>query len=184
MRILMIGNSFTFYHDIPRQIAAITGAEVHSVTRGGAAFSDSLKPEDELHDRVNAALQNGPWDYVVLQEQSSRPVLEKEIYLECAAIMCRKVRQVGAVPVIYGTWAYREGSEKLQKTGLTYEEMAQGLRASHMQAAKDNDALFADVGSVFTALRDIVPVYEDDDFHPAPAGAVASAFTLAKTMLG
>ena len=36
MRILMLGNSFTFYNDMPKILAGMLGAEVVAHTRGGA----------------------------------------------------------------------------------------------------------------------------------------------------
>ena len=40
MRILMLGNSFTFYNDMPKTLAQLTGAEVVAHTRGGAGDRD------------------------------------------------------------------------------------------------------------------------------------------------
>ena len=36
MRILMLGNSFTFAHDMPSMLAEAPGAEVLQITRGDA----------------------------------------------------------------------------------------------------------------------------------------------------
>ena len=44
MRILMLGNSFTYYNDMPRLLSAMTGWEVVSHTRGGARLAEHLNP--------------------------------------------------------------------------------------------------------------------------------------------
>ena len=44
MRILMLGNSFTYYNDMPAMLAEITGAEVVQNTRGGARLKEQLSP--------------------------------------------------------------------------------------------------------------------------------------------
>ena len=51
MRILMLGNSFTFYNDMPKTLAQLTGAEVVAHTRGGAWLAEQLNPETEMGRR-------------------------------------------------------------------------------------------------------------------------------------
>ena len=43
MRILMLGNSFTFTNDMPQMLADLTGAEVTHHARGGARMSEQLR---------------------------------------------------------------------------------------------------------------------------------------------
>ena len=74
MRILMLGNSFTFTNDMPQMLAELTGAEVVHHTRGGARLSEQLNPNTKLGKRTQAALVEERWDYVVLQEMSHGPV--------------------------------------------------------------------------------------------------------------
>ena len=73
MRILMLGNSLTFTNHMPQMLAGLTGAEVVHHTRGGARLSEQLNPNTKLGGRTQVALQNGKWDYVVLQEMSHGP---------------------------------------------------------------------------------------------------------------
>ena len=42
MRILMLGNSFTFANDMPAMLAELTEAEVVHHTRGGARLAEQL----------------------------------------------------------------------------------------------------------------------------------------------
>ena len=82
MKILMLGNSLTYYNDLPEILAERTGAEVVAHTRGGAYLSEHLDPEAELGAKTLPALENETWDYVVLQEYSSGPVLERDSFLK------------------------------------------------------------------------------------------------------
>src|SRR5262249_32817696 len=78
VRVLFIGNSYTFVNDLPRMLAALARAGgqrpvVHDrETPGGCTL--------EKHWRDGKAAQKiaaGKWDYVVLQEQSSRPLVDR-----------------------------------------------------------------------------------------------------------
>ena len=182
MRILMLGNSFTYFHDMPRLVAAITGEEVVSHTRGGAFLSEQLNAETEMGAKTLRALKEEKWDYVVMQEQSRGPIAAKESFQKSVRGLCELIRAAGAKPVLYASWAYREGSEKLNGTGMSYAEMAEGLYKSYHEAAEANEALIADVGKGFDAMRGIVDLYESDDYHPSAAGSMLAAHTIARVI--
>lgn len=183
MKVLMLGNSFTYFHDMPKMVAALLNEEVDSVTRGGAYLHQMLDPEDELCAQVMAAIKRQKWDYVVLQEQSNAPALKPELFHPSVDKLCEIIREIGAKPVLYASWAYREGSEKLASTGMSYAEMDQAMYDSYHMAAQRNHALVADVGQAFTALRILIDPYEKtDDYHPSEAGSVLAAHVIARTL--
>ena len=183
MKVLMLGNSFTYFHDMPNMVAALLGEEVASVTRGGAYLYQMLEPTDELHVQVMDAIRRQKWDYIVLQEQSSAPALRPKLFRSSGKALCEIIRANGAKPVLYASWAYREGSEKLASTGMTYSEMDAAMYNSCHKAAEENDALVADVGKAFTAMRQWIDPYEKaDDYHPSEAGSVLAAHVIAKVL--
>lgn len=180
MRILMLGNSFTYFNDLPDLLAALTGWEVASHTRGGAYLSEHLDPDAELGCKTLPALQNERWDYVVLQEQSRGPYERREEFLSSVRALCPLIRAAGAVPVLYATWAYRDHSERLAGTGITYTQMLDALYSGYHAAAKENGALVADVGMAFAAVKDKLDLYVSDDYHPSQTGSLLAAMTIEK----
>ena len=182
MRILMLGNSFTYFHDMPQILSAMLGAEVVAHTRGGARLSEHLNPETELGARTLPALAEQKWDYVVLQEQSFAPVGTPEAFHDSVRKLCGLIRQNGAQPVLYATWAYRDDSEKLASTDLNFAQMHDALLESYHAAAEENGALVADAGSAFRDVSPVVDLYEADDYHPSAAGSVLAASVLARTI--
>ena len=179
MKILMLGNSYTFTNDLPQMLASLTGAEVEHHTRGGARLAEQLNPKTGLGSRTLAALENEPWDYVVLQEMSSGPVTGKDSFFRNAGLLCSKICAAGAVPVIFATWAYKEGSKALDNIGLTYEEMTQSLSSACHQAAEAGHALVADVGLRFFEAEEREKLYTSDGSHPSEAGSLLAAKTIA-----
>ena len=182
MKILMLGNSFTYYNDLPLILSALLSAEVKANTRGGAHLCEHITDGEMLCEQMQESLKNEKWDYVVLQEQSNAPIFKREQFQKSAARLCEMIRQNGARPVFYATWAYRDGSEKLGTTGLNYEAMDEALYESYHAAAKANNALIADVGKTFTALRDLLDLYIEDDYHPSPVGSVIAAQAIARVI--
>lgn len=182
MRILMLGNSFTFFHDMPGMLAAMLKAEVVAHTRGGAMLAEQLNPETEMGARTLRALKDEKWDYVVLQEQSNAPITKKQSFLKSSAALCALIKENGAKPVFYSTWAYKEDTEKLATMGKGYDEMDRALEASYSEAAEAAGALIAKVGGAFTAMRGFAELYEKDDYHPSEAGSVLAASTIARVI--
>ena len=199
MNILMLGNSFTYCNDMPGMLAEELNASVTEVVRGGAYLHGFLDQEDELSQLGMAALVGeihecdgrnmcrtfggrpcGLWDYVVIQEQSFNAVGNPDDYVKSAVELCRRIWSVGAVPVIYGTWGYRDGSMKLKSTWLTFDEMRRRQTAAQTRAAKEGSALLADVGIAFDKAD--FDVYAPDDYHPNEAASRLAAKTIAETI--
>ena len=179
MRILMLGNSFTFVNNMPQTLAELTGAEVVYHTRGGARLSEHLNPDTKLGTRTQAALANEHWDYVVLQEMSHGPVTSPKSFFSSVEQLCRQIRENSAIPILYATWAYQRGGDKLAAKGWDYEEMARKLSETCRKAARENHALLADVGQRFYELSDTQSLYADDGVHPNEGGSRIAAETIA-----
>src|SRR5437870_3915236 len=69
--VLFIGNSYTFFNNLPRLVSALSMNEdrplrTESVTQGGYTLEHHWQDGKAL-----AAIQQGGWDYVVLQEHST-----------------------------------------------------------------------------------------------------------------
>ena len=182
MRILFLGNSFTFFHDLPLIVKEMLSCEVASHTRGGARLQEQLNPETQMGARTLKALKEEKWDYVVLQEQSFAPVNTREAFHKSAVELCNLIRENGATPILYATWAYKENTEKLSSTGLTHEEMERALYESYHAAADLTGALVADVGKLFTKMRTLINPYEPDNYHPSEAGTILAASEIARVI--
>ena len=67
LRVLFIGNSYTYYNNLPGMVAQLSGGRIETrmVARGGSTLQ-------QLWDfgEAPAAIREGRWDYVVLQEHS------------------------------------------------------------------------------------------------------------------
>lgn len=103
MRILMLGNSFTFANNMPETLSSLIDAEVVQHTRGGARLAEQLNLKTKIGNLTQPALKNEKWDYVILQEMSNGPITAKENFLKNVRLLCEKIRLNGATPILYAT---------------------------------------------------------------------------------
>lgn len=179
MKILMLGNSLTTAHDLPELLGKLTGADIAVHARGGARLAEHLNPSTRLGALTQQALADGTWDYVVLQEMSNGPVRFCEKFLDACARLAAAIRASGAEPLLYATWAYAPDCSKLEKLGMSHEQMNEQLSSAYHAAAEQNGALIATVGDAFFAHPSKAALYAPDGVHPSPAGTQLAAQTLA-----
>jgi lysophospholipase L1-like esterase len=183
MRILMLGNSFTYYNDMPAMLANLTDAEVVTHARGGAILAEQLSSDDQMGALTLAALEEGGWDYVVLQEKSSRPIRSNaEDYLKSVTKLAKLARECGATPIIFATWPYNEDAKRLANMGISREEMDEQLRAAFDAAATSSGALVADVEDAFAQASSHELLYAKDGVHPSVIGSKLAAEVIAQTI--
>lgn len=192
-RILFIGNSYINSNNLPGmvdQLAASLGEEVETmmVVPGGSTF--------ELHSAsatTQAAIAQGIWDFVVLQEQSQLPSFPPEqvatdVY-PFAEVLVEQVHAANpcAEVVFMMTWGRENGDQAncaFYEPLCTYEGMQQRLRDSYVEMAVDNASSCAPIGVVWAEHRALYPttgLYTDGS-HPNALGSYIAASTLFNTV--
>ena len=180
MRILMLGNSLTMYNQMLELLAKLLGAEVVVHARGGARLSEQLNPVTKLGGLTAKALREEKFDYVVLQEMSHGPATATERYLYCVGRLAELARGIGAVPLIYGTWAFHPGCEKLQRIGMDTEEMHERMQEGFRKASIATGMRIANAGQAFKERGFADELYAPDGQHPSRYGSTIAAEVIAK----
>ncbi len=191
LNILFIGNSFTFVNDLPKMLetlAADAGVELFtaSVLRGGAYLHQFADPEHDLGKRLAEIYPTKNWDFIVLQDQSFNPANNPDDFLDSAKKLCEQMNG-SAKFLFYSTWAYRDQTEKLAKTGMTYSEMLTALTASYQKAAELHHGIRVPVGNAFalsTAEHPDIDLYTEDNYHPSPCGTYLAACLFYQAVTG
>lgn len=183
MKILMLGNSFTFFNDMPNTLAEISGYEVTQHTQGGAYLDMLLDKDTDYGKKTYELLDNKyGWDIVVLQEQSNAPITQKERFMSAVDKLCDMIRSIGARPMLYATWAYENDGKELHALGYEYDDMFEQMYKSYHEAAEKNNALIADVGKAFHDAGTDAGLYDPDSYHPSAKGSHLAAEVIKKAI--
>ena len=187
--ILFIGNSYTYYSDMPtaifRNLAKNAGysVKVTAITNGGHTLEKMADPTDSYGLLVEKALTgNQKYDYVILQEQSARPATESAgKFYKAVRNLAARIRESGAEPILYSTWGRKTGNSTLDKYGCTNESMTWKLAAAYDAIGKELNIPVAHAGLAFYDIytgESGINIYDDDKSHPSYAGSYLAASTL------
>ncbi|MEI6738745.1 MAG: hypothetical protein WCK74_00395 [Gemmatimonadaceae bacterium] len=177
LRILWIGNSYTYVNDLPRTLTSLAMAAgedrlpaITAVLKGGQFLKGHTQRTD-----LPAVIAEG-WDYVVLQEQSMTPIQQPDSLWKYGQQLGQLAKQAGAKVLLYVTWPRRDTPNTSDAIVAAYSQLAQRL-----------DATLVPVGPAWMAMRSAMPgaeLYIDDGSHPTPIGTYIAAGVFYRTLYG
>ncbi len=192
--VLFIGNSYTYMNSLPqitKDVAASVGdtLDTDSNTIGGYTLEQHLQNAVTL-----GKIEDGGWDYVVLQEQSQLPSfpieqVDTEVFPYAKALdsIVHAYNSCGRT-MFYMTWGKEYGDTSNCASWppvCTYDGMDSLLRLRYMMMADSNNALVSPVGAVRHYIIEHYPsiaLYISDQSHPTEAGTYAAACTFYTTI--
>ena len=188
MKILFIGNSYTYFNDMPARFLSLVkengkNIEVDSVTCGGRKLCENIDKEDQYSTRIRELAEANEYDVLILQEQSYLALVDCESF-ERGVLGLSKL--VGAKrDILYATWGRKSGSELLAKYGWTSGEMTEKLHSAYCLAAEKCKAEVSPVGLCFLALSESgLELYDPDLSHPSYLGTALGTLMHYKTVFG
>lgn len=194
-RVLFIGNSYSYFNDMPVMLTDLANSLGHVVeteqnTPGGASLQGHLNNPTTL-----SLIQQGGWDYVVLQEQSQKASLPEDQviadFYPSVAGLVEEIRQYNAcaVPLLYMTWGRENGDAQncsWWPPVCTYTGMQELLTDRYLEAADMTESWCVPVGMVWEDLlgESGIDLYNNDGSHPSLQGSYLIASTMTVAMFG
>ena len=162
LSILFIGNSHTYYNDMPLMVKCRAEEEgydcrVTMIAHGGWYLSQHAAEPD-----VRFNILYGGYDYVILQEHA-HPFGPEEDFLNAAITLNKMIREAGSTPIIYECWASKDEPEKQAH-----------MNEVHQHVAEEIKALIAPVGENWWTYKNSRPnleMYDEDGAHASRAGS-------------
>ena len=176
-RVLFVGNSLTYWNDLPELVEALSRAGgppvlvCRAVVGGGFSLEDHWAKGDALR-----AIREGGAEVVVLQQGPSASAEGRSSLLRGARLFAGEIRRAGGVPALYMVWPSVDRRGDFD-----------GVRDSYRQAAADVGGIFLPAGEAWRiawAKDPRLDLYSSDGLHPAPAGSYLAALVLVAGLTG
>ncbi|MBO9662606.1 hypothetical protein [Dokdonella sp.] len=176
--VLFVGNSLTYYNDLPRIVEAMQAAShprrpirVEMLASGGAKMADHLR-----EGRLASRLAERRYDVVVLQDLGGFPMCDAAFpgCKDAVASVCeaaRSVRAAKARPILFGTWQGRADAQRALSAATRDEARRCGLDVADVGAAMQR---------FVQRTGDVSPWTNDG--HPSLAGSWIAAATLTRAI--
>ena len=173
-KVLFVGNSFTFYNSgVDYHLQQMLNADKSSdsttyIIQKIAVSSYTL--QDHYNDSLTIRkIRSDKWNKIVLQEQSTRPMTNRDLFLQYATLLDAKVKKDSASTVLYMTWP-----EKATPGDIT------SLSSAYFYVGQQIHAPVVPVGLVWEYVVNTYPqlnLYFTDNKHPGLPGTFLIACT-------
>ncbi len=179
--VLFIGNSYTYINQLPEMMGAMLRTQAKDVkvkVLAKGAYSLDLHWADEGPDSPQQVIANEPWDAVILQDQSGRPVMDPDGLAADVVRFEKLIQANGARTILFMTWGH--GGER-------FKEMSKLIALGYSRAAVKSGAEIAPVGLAwFRAMQkdDRLVLHAPDQSHPNVKGSYLAACVLYATLTG
>lgn len=168
VRVLWIGNSYTYVNDLPKMVAALAQAGgqrplvQERETPGGCSLEKHWKDGKALEK-----IRSRKWGYVVLQEHSLGAIKNPAAMRDHAKRFDAEIKKQGGKTLLYLTWARANAPENQAKISKAYLDLAGEVKAPVAPVGIAwEKALAADQGRV---------LHQADKSHPSAAGTYLAA---------
>jgi len=180
LSVLFLGNSYTAANDLPGLVEDFAAGADVTVTKDGYTIGGATTAQLAADEQVRQIIASKQWDFVVIQGQSYEPMVQYDLFFAGAVELAGQARAVGALPVLFETWARGEGSDFYETTlpGGTPAEMQQILHDAYADVAENVGGLLAPVGQGWEHSLKAAPdiaLHSGDLSHPALTGSYLAA---------
>lgn len=174
---LFIGNSLTYFNDLPGTMAQLGASGNHTIRVGSVA-----RPNFALIDHANGlsdaldVIRLGGWDYVVLQQGPSALPESRDTLIIAARMLDSAIRGSGGRTALLMVWP--ESSRF-----IVFDD----VRDSYLTAAQDVEGLFLPAGEAWRtawAEDQTLAFYGPDGYHPSPLGTYLAALVVYEGITG
>lgn len=176
-KVLFVGNSYTYFNDMPdmvSRLANLNGREIEAsiAVNGGVSLKDHWDGNSGLETK--ATIQNGDFDFVILQDQSMTPIHSPGQTIAYGEKLAKLIQSKGGTVIIFQTWSRKNTPDTQAKLDDTFSKLAKGINAKVAPVAR----------AWHLAIEEYpkLELYDLDGSHPSEIGSYLTALVIYKTL--
>jgi hypothetical protein len=198
-RVLFVGNSFTYYYNMPQIVKAFAdSAKINMVigmhAPGGVSVGDTAQGNmAHMNNPVLYALiRSKKWDVVVIQDNQGRFVRDSAVFSGASKVVEGHLKIMDSVKknnscakiVLFGGWAFKNGSPPFGNTGI---EMIDRILVNYCVLNDTMKEIIAPIGEAWKKAIIQLPgtdLWDPDQAHPSYPGSYLTASVIFSTITG
>ena len=191
-RVLFVGNSHTYYNDMPGMFAELSRSGGHLVIVDSSTPGGYTLMQHTTNQTTLQKISQGTWDYVLLQENSQYPVIEYLRYnsmYPASRFLDSLIAAYGERTVFFLSWGWQNGGHfeidgHESPVFEDYFEMQDTMNSAYMEIATELSAILAPAGmawAVAATWNPDIDLWQPDTYHPTVKGSYLASCVFFKT---
>ncbi|MBU0509952.1 hypothetical protein KKH27_14105 [bacterium] len=178
-RVLFVGNSYTYFNnglDVHVQAMMREADSDRPFTAERVAFGGYTLEAHWNNAQTCSTITAGDWDWVVLQEQSTRPIDDPPLMFEYAVRLDSLIRSSGGESAFFMTWAREWNQTMIEGLAEAYNLIGDSVRAPVMPVGRAWQQCQAGGSGI--------DLYDTDGSHPTVCGTYLAACVFCAALSG
>ena len=185
INILFVGNSYTFYNNMPSIVTKISQSinseyilNTHQITFGGATLERHWKKQEALNE-----IKKGKWDYVVFQGQSTSMLWNGGVKSFDTHLkkFSDEIKKTNTKIILFSTWPRQKNNSYYKKSALTYSKALNQIQKQYYKFAQKYNTGIVYTGTPFYKANEMgIETYSNDGSHPNLNGSYIVALSFVK----
>jgi hypothetical protein len=176
MRVLFVGNSYTYWHDVPAITVLVADALGVPMSAGMLAEPDYAIEDHFTTGAYRAKLEEARWDWVVLQQGPSSLPENREHLRVWTTRAADEARARGIRVALFSAWPALGNAHTWANAELSYHLAAQASGSCVMPVAT--------AWRLARAADPSLPLYDPDGLHPSHTGTLLAALVFVRGLHG
>jgi hypothetical protein len=196
-KILYIGNSFTYFNELPDMVDSLAHRNNQLVWHymhapGGISVGDTGKAAAAHMDNplVYQLIRSSDWDFVVVQDNQGRFILDSAVFPNKSRVVAGHLMLMDSVKhyhpcakmIWFAGWGLKNGQLPNWPTGVS---MIDKLLVNYRVLNATADEIIAPIGEAWkkSISQHTFDLWTSDEMHPSTEGSYLAALVLYSTML-
>ncbi len=186
LKVLFVGNSHTYFNNMPILFDSLSKSAGRPVITGMSAPGGYTLQQHSTTPATLNKIEQGNWHYVVLQEQSQIPTINRLRFSSMypgARRLDSLITAYNETTAFFMTWGWRFGGQMIiggdsSPYFANYFHMQESVRVAYESIAVELSAKVCPVGLAWKRARTIdtlVELWQDDNYHPTLKGSYLAA---------
>jgi hypothetical protein len=176
IRVLFIGNSLTYYNNLPGTLAELALTTGDTIRAGIVAYPDFALVDHLNQGAAANAIASTNWNFVVLQQGPSSVQVNRDSLIAMTRVFDVRIKQAGAKAALFSVWPQTANLATFPRAIESYQIAATAVGGVYLPVAAAWQAALAEDATI--------PLYNADGLHPTELGTYLAALVMYERFTG